>query len=121
MKEIQIGKTNFTIGPMTLAQVIALQAATAVIQRLAASPQDVRTLTAAETHALAAALAAILGVKVETVLDWPLAQTLSAAVIAGQAWMEVNGPYLARDVVPALERLTAFANGLTAALAPKAA
>ncbi len=126
MKQIQLAvgtqpvATTFTITALTLAQVIALQAAASVLQRLGASPQDVRSLTADELRALAEALAAVLGVTPQAVLSWPLAQTLSVAVIAGQAFLEVNGPYLQQQIVPAIERLTTFATSLAAALQPRA-
>ena len=126
MKQIQLAvgappvATTFTITELTLAQVIALQAAASVLQRLGASPQDVRSLTPDELRALADALAAVLGVTPQAVLSWPLAQTLSVAVIAGQAFLEVNGPYLQQQIVPAIERLTAFATSLAAALQPRA-
>lgn len=116
MKEIQIDGNTYKITPVTLAQVIALQSAAAVLLRLSAAPQDLRQLTPDELRALSAALASILKTPPEAVLDWPLAQTLSAAVIASQAFLEVNGPYLQRDVVPAIERLTAFSASVTAAL-----
>ncbi len=119
-KKIQVGAMEYTIGQMTLAQVIALQSAATVLQRLAASPQDVRTLTADEFRTLAAALAAVIGREPAVVLGWPLAQTLAVAVVAGQAWLEVNGPYLQAEVVPALGRLTEFAATLAAALQAKA-
>lgn len=126
MKQIQLAvgaqpvATTFTITPVTLAQIIVLQAAVTLLQRLAAKPQALQNLAPDELRTLAEALAAILGVNVEVVLRWPVAQTLRAAVVAGQAFLEVNGPYLASDVVPAIDALTAFGATLTAALQPKA-
>ncbi len=122
MKQIQLAvgappvATSFTITPVTLAQIIILQSAVTLLQRLAAKPQALQSLTPDELRMLAGALASILGVDVEVVLRWPVAQTLRAAVVAGQAYVEINGPYLTSEVVPAIEALTAFGASLSAAL-----
>lgn len=119
-KHIEIEGRSYTVGPVTLAQVIALQSASAVLQRLTGAPQQLHAFSADELRTLATGLASILGTEPAAVLGWPLAQTLSAAVLTGQAFLEVNGPYLQQHVVPAIERLTAFATTLASALQPRA-
>lgn len=123
MKQLQIAGQNYTVGPMTLRQMIVLQACFTLWQRLvpAHAAVDIKKVGPTEAKALAEAVAAVLQIEANAVLDWPLAQTISAAALAGQAFLEVNGPYLTAEVVPAIERLTAFAATLNAALQTKAA
>lgn len=120
MKQIQVEGKNYTVGPLTLRHILALQAAIACWERIGDAPIDMRKIGPAEVRTLADAVAAVIGAPVETVLDWPVAQTLSVAVVAGQAFIEVNGPYLSSHVAPAVTRLSEFAATLVATLRPTA-